>query len=90
MMDIQSKIQIAVFQADTKQVEELLSKQAPEWYTVTFTVQRTRKYSNVESRKILKMVLNAVTLSECQRSYIKDVMLWDMGSQVNSILKSYV
>lgn len=90
MVNIQTKIQIAVYKGNVQEVETLLTQEALEWNTVVYTVQRCRKYSNTNTRQILKLVLDAFTLSESQKGYIKEIMSWDMGLQVNSILKAYV
>ncbi len=89
-LTIQKQIEIAIFQNDTERINKLSSVEAPDFYTVKYAIDRARKFSNTYSRATLKLVLSKVTLSQDQKRHLKEVILWDMGTQVNAILKSYV
>jgi len=89
MLDIQSKIESAIYQNDLLRIKELVKTESPDFNTVTFAVNRTRKFSNTRTRETLLLVLSyACGLSIEQKSQVKELGEY-APTQVKNILNLF-
>ena len=73
MLSIQTKIEMAIYENNFAAIKELVKVEKPDFYSVTFSINRAMRYSNPKTRESLLLVLSYADLTNKQKDQIKEM-----------------
>jgi len=89
-MDIQSNLRIAIYTNDVKKIDTLLQLEKADFFTVQFSIDRTKKLPCLKNRDILSTILSSCVLSANDKQEIIQRHVNGGFSDITNIIESYV